>query len=458
MVCTLDNHGKKYHLSQKEQFLAMATGMSGLPYAKRHFKLANQSPGKAWGHQGIGIFQSLPLLGGFAMLTERIVVLVRDRRAKKGEIAPKPLDGRVAPIDKKNQPQAASIDQIAQKMWKNGKKAIEEHQKKDPSGGYASLKKGLPSLEELANHRPEKALEIKHEAAEAQGVRPTMEDAHFFKEIAQGVIAGVFDGHGGSSVANYANKQFAMRFSDQLEKCQGNVREAFQSLIDEIHEEIVQLANNKSGASGPFAFIHRNEWHKAGTTAVICFLDKKTHKIYTATLGDSEANIYRKIDGKMKSIPISCVRDWSSKKDAARAAIATSDPDKAINWPKAKDPKALRFPGPDYGLNVSRAIGDVGFSYFATPLKDGEVWEEGKVPHKNPGVIHKAKITLNQVQPGDRIVIGCDGLKDFVPEKEIAKMVDLNPGEGLAKKLVDHAIGPKKSQDNVTVLVLDVKC
>lgn len=198
------------------------------------------------------------------------------------------------------------------------------------------------------------------------------------------------------------------------------------------------------GRSEPFASLKKglpslNEivekgWND-GTTAVISFIDKNSGRIYTATLGDSEANIYRKIDKKVKSIPLSCVRDWSSKKEAKRAAAVTNDPAKATQWPKAKNPKTLRFPSPNYGLNVSRAIGDVEFS---------------------KGVIHKAKVTVNQVQPGDRIVIACDGLKDFVPEKEIVDMVKSNPGAGLAQKLVDHALGPKMSQDNVTVLVLNV--
>lgn len=307
------------------------------------------------------------------------------------------------------------------RLWKNGMKAIEEHQAKGPSQPFTSLKKGLPSLDALANDKPMKhPLKVVCDVAEDIGVRPTMEDAHFFKEIPQGVIAGVFDGHAGSQVSNYANEQFSNRFSDQLVKNKGNVAHAFQSLIDEIHNEVVE-----------------RKWDD-GATAVICFIvGDNSGIIYTATLGDSEANIYRKMDKKMKSIPLSCLRDWTSKKDAKRAAIATDDPSKATKWPKAKNPKALRFPT-EFGINVSRAIGDVAFS---------------------EGISHKAKITVNQVKPGDKIVIACDGLKDYVPEKDIVRIVDnhLTYGEGdLAKKLMRHALNSGQSMDNVTVLVLDV--
>jgi serine/threonine protein phosphatase PrpC len=311
-----------------------------------------------------------------------------------------------------------------QKMWKNAKKAIEEHEGKEEI--YASPEESLPPMALLVDAAPLTPLQLIHHVAEAQGVRDTMEDAHFFKEIEQGTITGILDGHGGSAVATHASTLFQEKFSAALTKAQGNVHEAFETVIHEIHEDIAS---------------HRN-WDKIGSTAVLSFIDKNTHLIYTATLGDSEANVYRKIDGELKSIPLSCVRDWSSRKDAQRAAIALNRPKIAKQWPLIH-PKVLRFPSSRYGVNVSRAFGDVDLT--------------GTVEH--PGVIHKPKITVNQLKPGDTLILACDGLKDYVSETTIAALLALPfPEEDTstiaAALLVNYAL--LSSRDNISVMAIKV--
>lgn len=305
-----------------------------------------------------------------------------------------------------------SLDLAKKKMWKNSLKAIEEHQKKDPKAPYIRVEE-IIFLENCFS------LAFSFDFSEARGLRLTMEDAHFFKEIDQGVIMGVLDGHGGDVVARYASQVFQDRFSGTLNKMGNNVHQAFSCIIDEIHEEVEK---------------HR-EWNEIGSTAVICFIDKNTNEIFTATLGDSEANIYRKINGKLKSIPLSCIRDWSSPKDAKRAANALNNPKIAEIWPKEKNPKRLRFPYP-YGVNVSRAIGDVRFS---------------------PAVIHKPKITRYQVQEGDTLILACDGLKDYVLEEEIISLLEKEQNKGkIAQKLIQFALYEKNSFDNVTIVIIKV--
>jgi serine/threonine protein phosphatase PrpC len=319
-------------------------------------------------------------------------------------------------------PRALTIDVAAQKMWNNSKKAIEEHHR--TSSAYATLQEALPCVDTLINPKPKTSLSFEHFSDEAQGPRKTMEDVHFVIENDQGLFAGVFDGHGGKVIADYASSIFQKQFFEKLNANQGNVHQTFEILCDEIQN---QVAKNI-------------EWYyRVGTTAVICFIDKRTHLIYTATLGDSEANIYRKIDKQVKSIPLSCIRNWSSKKDAKRAAIALEMPEIAINWPKVSQPKGLRFPYKD-DLNVSRAFGDV---HVVTQ-------------NYKTAIIHKPKITINQINPGDTLILACDGLKDYVPENEIIDNLTKDSTTNLAKKLVDYAL-TNKTEDNVTVIVVNVK-
>src|SRR5581483_2581006 len=128
---------------------------------------------------------------------------------------------------------------------------------------------------------------------------------------------------------------------------------------------------------------------------------KNTNLIYTATVGDSEAKIYRSMKGKLKSIPLSNVRDWSFKKEAIRAFLATQDPKILETWIDSDKPKKLRFNPQKVlfgGINACRAFGDKQFA---------EV--EGKA-----GLIVKPKITVQELKPGDRLFYACDGYWDFV--------------------------------------------
>lgn len=312
------------------------------------------------------------------------------------------------------------------KMLKNSAKALEEHKKKDAFAFVDS--NTLPTLEFLLNSkRLFFPLSFTPCIAEAQGPRPSMEDAHFFKEIEQGVLVGVLDGHGGNQVAKFASERFPEQFFQTLTKNQGNVRLTFEQSFHTIHKEIAQ----------------KKEWNRIGSTAILSFIDKYTNLVYTATLGDSEANLYRKNkDGILQSTPLSCVRDWSSTKDAKRAAIALRKPEIELNWPLAENPKGLRFPYAQYGVNVSRALGDTGICS----------------KEQTRAISHKPKITVNKLEAGDLLVLACDGLKDYVPEKDILELLNQSTKEeNLAQKLVDYAITQKNSRDNVTVVAVKVE-
>ncbi|KIC72356.1 hypothetical protein DB42_DE00020 [Neochlamydia sp. EPS4] len=342
-------------------------------------------------------------------------------------------------------PRNLKIDHAMQKMLKNSQKAMEEHIEEDILA-YATYQSCLPILDDNLPKAP--ALSLEYVSAEAQGKRPRMEDVHLFQENSQGALMGVFDGHGGRQVAKQAKEEFEKNFFETLALNKGNVHQTFEQLIDEIHQNIVQ----------------HTYYDMIGTTLAISFIDKNTHLIYTATLGDTEANIYR----NKESIALSCVRNWRHAKEAARAAIALENPTLAEAWPLAKNPKMLRYPNSRIGINVSRAIGDK--------------YAIGK-PDK-PAVIHKPKITVNRLKKGDILIIACDGLKDYVLENEIIAyvnsesqekeeepLVDLenteeeeieeaettldNSPKNLAQQLVDYAL-EKNSTDNITVVVVKV--
>ena len=212
----------------------------------------------------------------------------------------------------------------------------------------------------------------------------------------------------------------------RFEETGHDVRLTFTSLINEIHAEVFKDTT----------------LDRMGSTLVLCFIDPKAHLVYTATLGDSEAHIYRKVEGQYVSIPLSCVRDWSSPKDAQRAAQALEDPSIATRWPVAKDPKILRV-----GLvNVSRGFGDK------------------HMIRNDIGLSQKPKITVQEMLPDDILVLACDGLRDrknIQLEKDvengIIQIVENNPKnmENLADQLIKYALDPENPTfDNVSIVTI----
>ncbi len=317
-------------------------------------------------------------------------------------------------------------EKALEKMIKNQKKALAEHYE-EAGSPFAKLSDINLSPDDLVK---KKAFDLtfSHDFADAQGLRPTMEDAHFYLEMEKGILTGVFDGHGGSAVSAYANARFQELFPQALENLSGNVHRAFETVIHQIHEEVA----NNSG------------WDHIGTTAVVCYIDTATHQIFTATLGDSEANIYRKdTQGNVVSIPLSCIRDWLSEKDLNRLYEVYGHDVVDARIEKVGGQAKLLRSHLAWGVNIARAIGDVA--------NTGD--------EKNPLVIHKPKITVNQLQLGDTLVLACDGLKDFVSEEKIVHIFEQQTEQTpVAHQLVTAAQAEMnlKANDNTTVVVIHI--
>jgi serine/threonine protein phosphatase PrpC len=407
MTYSLDLHTAGYNISLADLRRSFDTRFSGEPFAKRHRELARHHPH----HAMIANLQEIPYLGGLLALFERVAMVELNTIFHKLEIVPS-LRERVEIQKLHWKPRQLSVDLSMKKMWKNMCKATNEHNKKENVyiQGEASLERVLSASAE--------PLSFKADIAIAQGVRPSMEDDHFVFETADEVLTAVFDGHGGDQVAKYASSQFQEIFFDVLDAKEGCVHQTFEAVLHEIQDAIAK----------------QSEWNKIGSTVVVCYIDKKTGLIYTATVGDSEANLYRKGESDtLQSIPLSCIRDWSSQKDAHRVCLAKKDIWIDRDWIGHPQPKHLRYPHGDSGLNVSRSLGDMQY---------------------HPVVIHKPKITVNRVRSGDLLVLACDGLKDYVSEKEIIEqLMQKNTTSTLSEQLVLYALTNKKSKDNITVIV-----
>lgn len=343
-------------------------------------------------------------------------------------------------------PRTLSKERADEKMEKNLMKAFAEHRavlekkqqrilenRDDPAGPFlddedlGSIEDSLLLYrdEEIASLRISSSVhpalrESKGSLASLQGRRESNQDRVVHVTRDEGILYAVFDGHGGEGVAEYAATVFKEKFFDQLKAYEGNIHRTFEYMMALIHWEY-QVDNPSS--------------LRVGTTVVVSFVDPKVGRVYTATLGDSEAFLFRKRqDGAgMSAIPLSNLRDWSYPKEAIRVAAYYQDSALYARYTQSQAPKTLRFPKGS-GVNISRALGD----QFAA----GEL--------QCPVVIHKPKITCCDLVDGDQLLLASDGLFDAVPQSEIAQLC--SRGE-TAEQFAYYAINTGSSADNVSVIV-----
>jgi len=327
------------------------------------------------------------------------------------------------------------------KMQKNAHKALVEHVElvKDPL-----FITDAEFDHEIATHPETLAVEKAFSSVSVKGARPSHEDFFAKKESDNFTFIVLLDGHGGKAVAEFAGHAL-LECMNYLEENCDNFKEAIEAVFELIQKQIIQNI----------------KWNAMGSTAVCCFIQKSKGFVYTATLGDSEANIYRKVGESIKSIPLSCVRNWHSKKDSLRYAnfyasrsisalfslegsISASsceamqkvEVQKILTKIRAHPSKMIRTR--HMGLNVSRSFGDDS-------------------PNDKHLVIQKPKVSVFEIKPGDTLVMACDGLKDYVSESKIIEQMSLKDAEkNLSNRLLDCIPGKAiAAPDNVTIACLE---
>ncbi|WP_213156209.1 hypothetical protein [Neochlamydia sp. AcF65] len=85
MSYLLTDHPRKYDLSYQDIGLSLITGLSGAPYATRHWQLSNYAKAKhCLGHRLIACIESIPFAGALAAILERIIVFIQKKLLKNG--------------------------------------------------------------------------------------------------------------------------------------------------------------------------------------------------------------------------------------------------------------------------------------------------------------------------------------------------------------------------------------
>lgn len=281
--------------------------------------------------------------------------------------------------------------------------------------------------------RTKRKVSLVPEASSNQGKRPANEDEHVIVKLRHGDLFAICDGHGALSKTRLANNQ------PQLG--QEFARMVAQSIRSDLTSMLEKNPNTKKVFEDWAETIHHKlpkEW--AGTTAAIGFVEKINRYFHVANIGDSKIVVFRMHDKLIYPIPMTPEVNWSTPQCVAKVREILA-PHEFEEWQK-KQTKERRFP-PDKGVNLSTSLGD----HLMTV--------KGKT-----ALTHKPECTLLQLREGDLIVLGCDGLFDFVTLDELIEQILTkawnDPLVNLAQLMTNYALKSKNSTDNVTVITVRV--
>ncbi|KAH7885274.1 PP2C-domain-containing protein [Phlebopus sp. FC_14] len=265
-----------------------------------------------------------------------------------------------------------------------------------------------------------------YSVSEMQGWRITMEDAHAavltLEEGAaeKNTFFGVYDGHGGGTVARFAGRNVHKRLLGE---------EAYrEKLYDEALKRAF-LGTDEDLLADPG---HTRD--PSGCTAVAALLTDD-RKIYVANAGDSRSVLSVKGEAKPLSF------DHKPSNDTERARIVGAG-------------GYIEYGRVNGNLALSRALGDFEFkkNYSLIPQK--------QVITADPD------ITVHELSSEDEfLVLACDGIWDCLSSQQVVDFIRLKVSEGkelseIGEMMCEHCLAPDTTSgagigcDNMTILIV----
>lgn len=268
----------------------------------------------------------------------------------------------------------------------------------------------------------------------------------------------MFDGHGGSAAALYLQENLHTLLARELAGDAGWCSEGTLGLaplltaaFHKVDEEVIRwLGSSASGAEGAEKM--------AGSTATVALV--RHDRVVVAHVGDSRALLVRAGGGHLE---LTCDHRPSKTTSCGRAEAERV---RGVGgW--VSDGRVLGL------LAISRALGDYDFKGGRNELlRTGEAqgfWTAGEANGRSlsgPAVIATpdvAEVPLtgtSAASDADFLILATDGLWDCCGSARAAAFVrdelkrNGRDADAAAKALVAHALGRRKGQDNVAVVLV----
>ncbi|KAM7276113.1 hypothetical protein ACFE04_017979 [Oxalis oulophora] len=262
-------------------------------------------------------------------------------------------------------------------------------------------------------------------------------------------FVGIYDGHGGSQVADYCRERMHMALIEEIENGKSIISDDWQEKWRKTLTNCFQVVDDEVG--GVQRFVNANNMttsqpelviapETVGSTAVVALIFP-TH-IIVSNCGDSRAVLCR---GKM-AVPLSVDHKPDREDELARIEAAGG---KVINW------MGSRVCGV---LAMSRSIGD---------------------RYLKPSVIPDPEVTFSpRVKEDECLILASDGLWDVITNEEACEVARrrillwhkkngdnrlTNRGEGVdpaaqaAAEYLSRLALQRGSKDNISIIVVDLK-
>ena len=304
----------------------------------------------------------------------------------------------------------------------------------------------------------------------AQGMRPTMEDAHLASEFSLTIgektypvqLFGIFDGHRGSKAANLLEESFQKELQKQLLKYNQ------AGLSDEGIFNALKLTFVE------FQIAHSREFMNSGSTATVAMI--LDEKIWTANVGDSRTVLD---NGTLHYTPEALSRDAKPfegiEKMVGQPLLDENGRPRMSyilgNCLDVLKPSTIKANGGFYG-SIRKRGGDVlkaAIDGYPTDARIYSFAEDigliGLSMARSVGDIHvkgatcRPKITVRPfkgIGPNNNLVLCCDGIWDVCSTRELVHAVHTYSGLSLQELAEDIANSAYRcgSTDNLSVMVI----
>jgi protein phosphatase 1L len=285
----------------------------------------------------------------------------------------------------------------------------ERHQSPPPARSEHNRSSKVTETEKVIS-----ACVVKASGARAlQGRRASMEDTFTiipeFIGCREKFFAGVYDGHGGICVADYAKEHLHVFLENELQKPGVTASYALRHAFAETDAGAEKACPKHEGA-----------------TAIVALIDGKM--LYIAGAGDARAVL----DRGGVAVQLSQDHKAHDPKEKTRIESAGGSVKPAVNEGVAR----VTVPGSVFNYAITRGIGDA---------------EAGKIISPEPDIQDIA------LQPGDdNLILACDGVWDVITSQKAVDLIRGIEDPNQAADFLAQEAFSSGSTDNISVVIVNL--